>query len=88
MLRKGADDFQFLKAHICLKVAVDKTKKFVGYTNDNIVFKLNLRKEKWLLLSVYRPPAENKACFFYCLSQIIGFPNIANKKQIITGCFN
>lgn len=88
MLRKGADDFQFLKAHICLKVAVDKTKKFVGYTNDYIVFKLNLRKEKWLLLSVCRPPAENKACFFYCLSQIIGFPNIANKKQIITGCFN
>ena len=45
-----------------------------------IIFELNLRKEKWLLVSVYKSPAQNKTYFINWLSQIIDFYSITYEK--------
>ena len=38
-----------------------------------IPFKINLRKEKWLFLSVYKPPSLNNQYFCDSLSELQGF---------------
>ena len=38
-----------------------------------IIFELNLWKEKWLVVSVYKPPAQYATYFLIWLSQIIDF---------------
>ena len=49
---------------------------------------LNLQKEKWLVVSVYKPPAQNTTYFHNWLSQIIDFYSITYEKQVIIGDFN
>ena len=53
-----------------------------------IIFELNLRKEKWLVASVYKPPAQDATYFLNWLSQIIDFYSVMYEKQIIIGDFN
>ena len=53
-----------------------------------IIFELNLRKEKWLVVSVYKPPAQDATYFLNWLSQIIDFYSVMYEKQIIIGDFN
>ena len=36
-----------------------------------IPFELNLRKEKWMFMCIYRPPSQNKQYFLEKLSEII-----------------
>ena len=36
-----------------------------------IRFELNLRKEKWMLMCIHRPPSQNKQYFLDKLSEII-----------------
>ena len=55
---------------------------------QTIIFELNLRKEKWLVISVYKPPAQDAAYFLNCLSRIIYFYSIGYEKQVIIGNFN
>ena len=40
-----------------------------GYSN--LPFELNLRKEKWMFMCIYRPPAQNKKYFLENLSMIV-----------------
>ena len=48
-----------------------------------IIFELNLRKEQWLVVSVYKPPAQDATYFLNWLSQIIDFHSITYGKQVI-----
>ena len=48
-----------------------------------IIFELNLRKEQWLVVSVYKPPAEDTTYFLNWLSQIVDFHGIRYGKQVI-----
>ena len=52
------------------------------------IFELNLRKEKWLVISVYKPPAQDVTYFVNWLSQINNFYSITYEKQVIIGDFN
>ena len=49
-----------------------------------IFFELTLRKEKWLVVSIYKPPAQDATYFLGWLSQIIDFYSITHEKQFIT----
>ena len=53
-----------------------------------IIFELNLRKEQWLVVSVYKPAAQDATYFLNRLSQIIDFYSITYEKQVIIGDFN
>ena len=53
-----------------------------------IIFELNLRKEKWLVVSVHKLPDQDASYFLTWLSQIIDFYSITYEKQVITGDFS
>ena len=53
-----------------------------------IIFELKFRKGKWLVISVYKSPAQDATCFLNWLSQIIHFYSIMYEKQVIIGDFN
>ena len=53
-----------------------------------IIFEVNLRKEQWLVVSVYKPAAQDATYFLNRLSQIIDFYSITYEKQVIIGDFN
>ena len=38
---------------------------------QTIPFEINLRKEKWLMISIYRPPAQDSVFFLDSLTKII-----------------
>ena len=53
-----------------------------------IIFELNLQKEKWLMVSVYKHRALDATYFLKWLSQIINFFSIMYEKQVIIRGFN
>ena len=55
---------------------------------QTIIFELNLRKEQQLVVSVYKPPAQDATYFLNWLSQIIDFYSIKYEKQVIIWYFN
>ena len=52
-----------------------------------IPFELKLHKEKWLVVSSYRPPKQNLSYFLEHLSNLLDFYNTYDR-CIITGDFN
>ena len=48
-----------------------------------IRFELNLRKEKWMFMCIYRPPSQNKQYFLDKLSEIIDLYSIICDNYII-----
>ena len=53
-----------------------------------IPFELNLRKEKWLFICIYRPPLQNKQYFLENLSEIIDHYSSIYDNHIVLGDFN
>ena len=53
-----------------------------------IPFELNLRKEKWLLMCIYRPPAQNKQYFVENISIIVDHYSSIYDNHKIPGDFN
>ena len=53
-----------------------------------IPFELNLRKEKWMFICIYRPPVQNKQYFLENLSMIVDYYSIIFDNHIILGDFN
>ena len=51
-------------------------------------FELNLRKEKWMFMCIYRPPAQNKQYFLENLSMIVDHYSSIYDNHIILGDFN
>ena len=52
------------------------------------IFELNFWKEQLLVVSVYKPPAQDATYFLNWLSQIIDFYSITYEKQVIKEDFN
>ena len=55
---------------------------------QSIIFELNLRKQKWLIISIYRPPNQSKKYFLDSISNIIDQYNSSYDKIICLGDFN
>ena len=53
-----------------------------------IPFELNLRKEKWMFICIYRPPVQNKQYFLENLSMIVDYYSIIFDNHIILEDFN
>ena len=53
-----------------------------------IPFELNLRKEKWMFICIYRPPVQNKQYFLENLSMIVDYYSIIFDNPIILEDFN
>ena len=55
---------------------------------QTVIFDLNLLKEQWLVVSVYKLPGQDSAYFLNWLSQIIYFYSITYEKQVTIGDYN
>ena len=53
-----------------------------------IPFELNLRKEKWLVISIYRPPSQDSEFFLNSLTVILDHFTKAYDNYLIMGDFN
>ena len=53
-----------------------------------ITFELNLRKEKWLVISIYRPPSQDSEFFLNSLTVILDHFTKAYDNYLIMGDFN
>ena len=53
-----------------------------------VPFEINLRKEKWLVISIYRPPSQNSEFFLNSLTSIIDHFTKLFDNYIIIGDFN
>ena len=53
-----------------------------------IAIELNLRKEKWLVVSIYKPPSQNNKYFLEELTKMIDYYSNIYEKQVIMGDFN
>ena len=58
------------------------------YKIQAIPFELNLRKEKWLVISIYRPPLESLSCFLDYLTNMIDFFSSSDDNFIAIDDFN
>ena len=53
-----------------------------------ILFEINLRKEKWLLVSVYKPPSINNQYFCDFSSELLGFYSSIYDNKVVFDDFN
>ena len=53
-----------------------------------IPFEINLTKEKWLVISIYRPPSQNSEYFLNSLTKIINYFANTYENHLILGDFN
>ena len=53
-----------------------------------IPFEINLRKEKWLVISIYRPPSQNSEYFLKSLTKIIDYFANTDDNHLILCDFN
>ena len=53
-----------------------------------IPFEINLRKEKWLVISIYRPPSQNSEYFLNSLTKITDYFANTYDNYLIMGDFN
>ena len=53
-----------------------------------VPFKINFRKDKWLVISVYRPPSQNSEYFLNELDKIIDYFSVSYDNHVIIGEFN
>ena len=52
------------------------------------IFEINLKKKKWLFLSIYKPPSQNCQYFLDSLHNIIDFYSSIYDNHIVLGDFN
>ena len=53
-----------------------------------IPFELNLRKDKWLFVSIYKPPLQNNQYFVSILSDLLDFYSNEYDNKVVLGDFN
>ena len=53
-----------------------------------IPFQLNLRKDKWLFVSIYKPPLQNNQYFVSILSDLLDFYSNEYDNKVVLGDFN
>ena len=64
------------------------TKHEISSDIQALVFEINLRKEKWFFLSIYKPPLQNCQYFLDSLHNIIDFYSGVYDNHIVLGDFN
>ena len=64
------------------------TKFKVPNTIQIVPFELNLRKDKWLLVSIYKQPLQNKQYFVSILSDLLDFYSNEYDNKVVLGDFN
>ena len=75
----------YIKPHLPSRLL----KNFDITSNIQIIFfELNLRREKWMFMCIYRPPSQNKQYFLENLSEIIDHFSSIYDNYIILGDFN
>ena len=57
----------YIKSHLPFKLLSTRN---ISYDIQVIPFELNLRKEKWMFVCIYKPPKQNNQCFLENLSSI------------------
>ena len=64
-------------------------RKFKLLSNIQIIsFKINLRKEKWLFVSKYKPPSQSNQYFLDMLGDLLDFYSQDCDNKVIFGDFN
>ena len=53
-----------------------------------VPFEINLRKDKWLVISVDRPPSQNSEYLLYELDKMIDYSSVSYDNHVIIGEFN
>ena len=53
-----------------------------------IPFELNLRKDRWLFVSIYKPPLQNNQYFVIILSDLLDFSSNEYDNKVVLGDFN
>ena len=53
-----------------------------------VPFEINLRKDKWLVISVYRPPSQNSEYFLHELYKMIDYFSVSYDNHVIIDDFN
>ena len=53
-----------------------------------IPFELNLRKEKWLFVSIYKPPLQSNSYFLDTLNDLLDFYSGIYDNKVVFGDFN
>ena len=53
-----------------------------------VPFEINLRTDKWLVISVYRPPSQKSEYFFNELDKMINYYSVSYDNHVIAGDFN
>ena len=75
----------FVKSHLPSRQLLN----FVLPKDIQIInFELNLRKEKWLVVVIYKPPSQSVPYFLEWLSKLLDFYNTLYEKHFIVGDFN
>ena len=64
------------------------TKHEISSDIQALVFEINLRKEKWFFLSIYKPPSQNCQYLLDSLHNIIDFYSGVYDNHIVLGDFN
>ena len=64
------------------------TKHEISSHIQALVFEIDLRKEKWFFLSIYKPPSQNCQYFQDSLHDIIDFYSGVYDNHIVLGDFN
>ena len=63
--------------------------KFKLPNNIQIIpFELNLRKDKWLFVCIYKPPLQNNQCFVSILSHLLDFYSNEYDNKVVLVNFN
>ena len=63
--------------------------KFKLPINTQIIpFEINLRKEKWLFVSIYEPPSKSNQYFLDILGDLVNFCSHDYGNKVILGDFN
>ena len=53
-----------------------------------VPFEINLRKDKWLVMSVYRPPSQNSEYLLYELDEMIDYFSVSYNNHVVISDLN
>ena len=53
-----------------------------------VPFEINLRKDKWLVISVYRPPSQNSEYLLYGLDEMIDYFSVSYNNHVVISDLN
>ena len=75
----------YVKASLPTKISTN----FKLHINNQIIsFEISLRKEKWLFVSIYKPPSQSNKHFLDILGDLVEFYSQGYDNKVILGDFN